>query len=1167
MATFDVEERIGKQGTGSKFSKLGTGGKGVPPAKDEEVMFNPLANTPATSTAAETDVEEGGEKITRTTSEVYPDSKLVVHGVAAGPDAEMNIIRLLSQFSDVKEVVVRERQDVITGADTSWALVTMATTSAADTVLLNFGSRMASKLWRLDPDRPVRVERFSVEKADQSTAAMTTVGIGESVSKDDMTTAPTDGELSDLTYAFQAVDMDGGQYIDLNELSLMLEVMGCEVSKEQVQSIITQAKAGFAEWVETKDNETLARCSDVWKNVDTDNSGSLGPKEIASVISNLRSQGFRVKAFSKSAMTDGRVDFKEFSDWFIGQDGFSTDFGTPPAKGRGAKACGALAAQAPRIGPKVRFAEKMAKKAVTAPVKLLKKSVEVMAAGLGLSAEAKARQMMRNPQHLIFAEFVFMMRSGILKQFLSGPWQARARKMSELREAFDTADIDGNNLLKISELELVVRAMNARVADLKTHAIRQVWAVLNPGYQPSINAGGLDAIPFSLFVVGMLKVRDDPALANIVRMDVPNRFALLSLLIDSPINKEQEKLIFGKMNVLEKFGVKVLQQVADDAHDDAELEKDKDPYDVAVFQDKVSKACDGRLHFLTDEQRQKVQVLHRTCVMQAFLIGLVWSIVPGLVENFFFWYFETDGVMEAHWTCPGTDNQFVAPSVMVKPYVDLGIPSCPFGTCPFLPAYSEGGGSAAGTWMFDEQFQAETGSETCASSSWPWCDFDDPLLQTHCVPLRMTHTVDEQRFFLFNIYNLIAIIGCVVCELSLLMYTAVKSAVLVSEALELRLTPLNEDRARVGRMLVQTVFEIPDPEGKAMGVDSEADKEEEDIGSILHNFFAAVWYKGKTFITGQILLLILEKIIAYEYLIFLRPYLAAGVATVFWDTVACHQIMNRAERRAVGVTTAIEVFNDIMDTFCPMYEQDPTTLSEIARTQILRAIGVGIVVHGSMHPTMELLLGHAVEYLDMKQSPAVQFGGVIDNHGDFINDLAKISLAERRAVLCVHMLGYVLGGSIGKEESRLWDTLMQEAETLHQIERQQLERANRKQLRGWIVEQAPELRADVDAVPVAEDDYFRLCDEGSPEANAELITLRKLFAWPMRMTINDAEQDGLIPRYVCQKFRYNEPLTTTMLRACFEAEHNQALRREISKRSFYFNEFTFHVMRLMMYPQ
>jgi hypothetical protein len=36
------------------------------------------------------------------------------------------------------------------------------------------------------------------------------------------------------------------------------------------------------------------------------------------------------------------------------------------------------------------------------------------------------------------------------------------------------------------------------------------------------------------------------------------------------------------------------------------------------------------------------------------------------------------------------------------------------------------------------------------------------------------------------------------------------------------------------------------------------------------------------------------------------------VATVIWDSMTCHCIMKDAEMRAIGVTTSIEVFNDIM---------------------------------------------------------------------------------------------------------------------------------------------------------------------------------------------------------------------------------------------------------------
>ena len=55
----------------------------------------------------------------------------------------------------------------------------------------------------------------------------------------------TEDELADLTYAFQAADMDGGGAIDDEEFSMMLSVMGCDIEPAQVQKVIADAKEGF----------------------------------------------------------------------------------------------------------------------------------------------------------------------------------------------------------------------------------------------------------------------------------------------------------------------------------------------------------------------------------------------------------------------------------------------------------------------------------------------------------------------------------------------------------------------------------------------------------------------------------------------------------------------------------------------------------------------------------------------------------------------------------------------------------------------------------------------------------------------------------------------------------------------------------------------------------
>eukprot|EP01050_Picozoa_sp_SAG11_P006514 SAG11_NODE_508_length_8874_cov_5.205812_4_plen_136_part_00 len=131
-----------------------------------------------------------------------------------------------------------------------------------------------------------------------------------------------------------------------------------------------------------------------------------------------------------------------------------------------------------------------------------------------------------------------MMRAGALKKFLPGDWQERAEDMRKLREAFDAADVDGDNQLELEELEMCIVSMNPK-AVIDPRDIALVWRKLNQENKSDIN--------YEEFVRGMIEVKRDPKLSRVVPMDVPNRLMLLSLLIDTPINKDQETLIMEKL--------------------------------------------------------------------------------------------------------------------------------------------------------------------------------------------------------------------------------------------------------------------------------------------------------------------------------------------------------------------------------------------------------------------------------------------------------------------------------------------------------------------------------------------------------------------------------------------------------------------------------------------
>lgn len=250
-------------------------------------------------------------------------------------------------------------------------------------------------------------------------------------------------------------------------------------------------------------------------------------------------------------------------------------------------------------------------------------------------------------------------------------------------------------------------------------------------------------------------------------MDVPNRFALLSFVVDSPINEDQEKLIFDKMSGLEKFGIGILRKLG------------SKPMNKQQINDTVAAGCAGTLHDLTDEQRKKVFSLHWSCVFQAAMIGLICTAVPSLFESFLGLTFDTDGAVDAYWTCPGTDHDpWGEPGAFVAPYHTLSLPKCPWGACTSLPAniteFASLGGHIAqgGNWSNccqplvtecgltdpDDCIMADwSPQESCMESDWTICEElreDGKNQDSACSPLPTTSwEAEDQRLLYFHSLN------------------------------------------------------------------------------------------------------------------------------------------------------------------------------------------------------------------------------------------------------------------------------------------------------------------------------------------------------------------------------------------------------------------------------
>ena len=68
-----------------------------------------------------------------------------------------------------------------------------------------------------------------------------------------------------------------------------------------------------------------------------------------------------------------------------------------------------------------------------------------------------------------------------------------------------------------------------------------------------------------------------------------------------------------------------------------------------------------------------------------------------------------------------------------------------------------------------------------------------------------------------------------------------------------------------------------------------------------------------------------------------------------------------------------------------------------------------------MFPSMEVLLRHAVQWLGMKASPAVQQPGVLDNEKDFMDDLFELN---EKQVSALRIVMYIVVCTYAKRARR-----------------------------------------------------------------------------------------------------------------------------------------------------
>ena len=144
-----------------------------------------------------------------------------------------------------------------------------------------------------------------------------------------------------------------------------------------------------------------------------------------------------------------------------------------------------------------------------------------------------------------------------------------------------------------------------------------------------------------------------------------------------------------------------------------------------------------------------------------------------------------------------------------------------------------------------------------------------------CTPLPHTYTHDHDSVIAFWATLIPAILICILLELTLLMFLAVRGAVNVSQELDLRLTPLNTDRAFVAKMLVRAAFDMKVSEEETMGVQSNKESGGETKTGGRHpivNILSLIILKGKVVLTGILFKQVTQRVAPYDTATWIKPY-------------------------------------------------------------------------------------------------------------------------------------------------------------------------------------------------------------------------------------------------------------------------------------------------------
>ena len=673
----------------------------------------------------------------------------------------------------------------------------------------------------------------------------------------------TDDELSDLTFAFQALDINRNGTIEPRELHAMMAVLGAQVELEVVRELFQRTMAEFHAWQTLHEDKLL-------------------PDEM----------NYSNKKETQRARLHINIPWMN------------------KVSNQNVIAVAIKGTRNPIVSPVVTKIGSTADELLNLSSALVRGAASQI--GLGETAAERAeriamRDLENDPDSMIFAEYTHMMESRfLLEELVPGDWHKRAGRMRELRRAFDMADVNGNDAVDFDEFEMVLTSLNP-LHGLSHDDVLYLWELMMAEAPQEARSPGKAAntMNFLQYLHGMAVAAKDAKAAGWLDIEQPNKWELLSLIVDTPVSAAEERSLLENLSAIERMGIKMLQN-------------DQEPMDKEHMRAVLKRAGNGDLRRLSPEQVSRMHSLKLTGWLAAGLIGFVMTIVPCLVENYLVAELGVDGVKDRFDVCQpfsvirwdGNSSETGEPSATMTYPTQAIRENWGYLQCQVRPMNGSRDTRTlddVGEWYDSMQIQpsanyydwavyydAETVADraVCLPGS-RWSGSGDKLSlceSCECEVCQCFHHSDGQvggeadvatnpilRFWLI----LVVAIGLnVVGEIILLMRVAVRYCTKVAWALDQRLVPLNADRAFVADSLVRAAFELGNPNTAVLGVDPQTEER-----SKLKLLTLVLLYKAKVVLLG----FLLKQIVAFTtpagFATYAMPWVGTCGGTVFWDAL------------------------------------------------------------------------------------------------------------------------------------------------------------------------------------------------------------------------------------------------------------------------------------------